>query len=153
MIREYYENIKKGTEERKNLIALRDAGKQAGGQRAVAELLEGEGALLTGLLADEDPKIRKNAALILGEMESEALLPVLFDAYQKENTLYIRADYLKAISNLDYRPVLNQLQARLGQLRDMEASQEEQKHISEELRMLQNMILKYEKPEKHRFCW
>lgn len=152
MIRELYENVKNGVEIRKNLIALRDAGKDGAGRSALAEAFGGDFTLLTNLLESEDPKIRKNAALILGEMESEEMLPILFDAYQRETTLYIRPDYLKAISGLEYRPFLEELRKRLGELRDMEISEESQKHISEEFRVLQSMMLRYEKPKKHQFC-
>ena len=61
MIQELYENVKNGVEIRKNLIALRDAGKDAAGRRALAEMFGGDFTVLTGLLANEDPKIRKNA--------------------------------------------------------------------------------------------
>lgn len=151
MIQELYENVKNGVEIRKNLIALRDAGKDAAGRRALAEMFGGDFTVLTGLLANEDPKIRKNAALILGEMESEEVLPILFDTYQREATLYIRPDYLKAISRLEYRPFLDGLRKRLEELRNMETSEDTQKHISEEFRLLQSMILRYEKNKKHRF--
>lgn len=151
MIREYYQNIENGVETRANLIALRSELKEEKNRRAFAILLGGDFTLLCGLLHDSDPKTRKNAALILGEMESEDLLPVLFDAYKKEDTLYIRPDYLKAISRLEYRPIAGMLKKRLEQLRAADIPAEESKHISEELRILQSMVLKYEKRQPHRF--
>ncbi|MDO4321542.1 MAG: HEAT repeat domain-containing protein [Lachnospiraceae bacterium] len=151
MIKEYYQNIENSVQTRANLIALRRELKDEKNRRALASLLGGDFTLLSSLLQDEDPKVRKNAALILGEMESEDLLPVLFDAYKKEDTLYVRADYLKAISRLEYRPVVDALKKRLDQLRKMEVSVEEQKHVSEEMRVLQAMVMKYEKRQPHRF--
>ena len=118
---------------------------------AFAYLLGGEFDELVKLLQAEDPKIRKNAALILGKMESEDLLPVLFDAYKAEKTLFVRADYLKAISEMDYRPLLCELEQRLETLRSYETCAEEEKHIAKERRILQQMVMKYRRTRRHRF--
>ena len=40
-----------------------------------------------------------------------------FHAYEKEETLFVRSDFLKAIARLDYTPCLPRLKERLGQLR------------------------------------
>ena len=151
MIREYYEAICNGVDVRANLIALRNALKDEKEVRAFAYLLGGDFSVLGSLLAHEDPKVRKNAAILLGKMESEDLLPLLFETYQKEETRFIRADYLKAMEHMDYMPYLGELQERLQELRSVQAAPEEQKHVSEEIRMLQTMVLKYQKPEAHRF--
>ena len=151
MIREYYEAICNGVDVRANLIALRNALKDEKEIRAFAYLLGGDFSVLGSLLAHEDPKVRKNAAILLGKMESEDLLPLLFETYQKEETRFIRSDYLKAMEHMDYTPYLGELQERLQELRSVQAAPEEQKHVSEEIRMLQTMVLKYQKPEAHRF--
>ena len=80
MVREYYERICAGDQLRQNLIALRDALKEEKARREFAYLLGGDFSKLCALLKDEDPKVRRNAAAILGKMESEDLLPILFDA-------------------------------------------------------------------------
>ncbi len=152
MVREYYERICAGDQLRQNLIALRDALKEEKDRRKFTYLLGGDFSRLCALLKDEDPKVRRNAAAILGKMESEDLLPVLFDAYKNEKTLFIRADYLKAMREMDYRPVLGALRERLAQLRGREIRPEEQKHMLEEMRVLQEMVLRCEKKEGgHRF--
>ena len=124
MVKEYYQKICSGKEVRANLIALRNEMKDEKARRMFACLLGGDFTKLCALLHDPDPKVRKNAALILGEMESEDLLPVLFDAYKKEDTLYVRADYLKAISRLEYRPLLRGLKGRLEELRQSDFGKE-----------------------------
>lgn len=151
MIREYYENICSGREIRANLIGLRDALKNEKNKRAFAYLLGGEFEELCRLLKHEDPKVRRNAALILGMMESEDLLPVLFDAYEREATRFIRPDYLKAIAGMDYSSVLKKLELRLETLRMAQTAEEERKHVAEEIRMLQSMVLKYRKVRYHKF--
>ena len=63
---------------RANLIALRRELKEEEKQRALAYLMGGEFEVFIRLLDSSDPKVRKNAALILGEMETEDVLPSLF---------------------------------------------------------------------------
>ncbi len=150
-IRRDYENICAGREVRQNLIELRSATKEEADRRLLAALLDGDFSVLTGLLRSEDPKVRKNAALLLGTMETEDLLPILYDAYLREETLYVRADYLKAISRLDYRPLAEELSARLAQLCSVQDwTAEEWKHISEEIRILQEMVLHCRGVRQHR---
>lgn len=151
MIREYYEKICAGDQVRANLILLKDALKEENSRRAFAYFLGGNFTKLCELLKDEDPKVRKNAALILGKMESEDLLLILFEAYQKEETKFIRADYLKAMEHMDCTPVLQQLEEQLEQLRQLEAEKEDWKHISEEIRVLQKLILKNQSGRRHKF--
>lgn len=151
MINEYYEKICAGEDVRKNLIALRTSLADENEKRRFVYWLGADFSQLLHLLQHEDPKVRKNTALILGEMESEDLLPVLFDAYQKEETKYIRADYLQAMKKLDYSAYLAKLKERLLMLRNQKAEAEEQKHRNEEIRALQQMILACETPVPHKF--
>ncbi len=90
MIREYYEAVCNGVDVRANLIALRNALKDEKEIRAFAYLLGGDFSVLGSLLVHEDPKVRKNAAILLGKMESEDMLPLLFETYQKEETRFSR---------------------------------------------------------------
>ena len=137
MIREYYEKIEDGEEIRQNLIALKGALKEEASKRAFAYMLGGEFSVLCGLLKHEDPKVRKNTALILGQMESEDLLPILFEAYDQEQTRFVRPDYLKAMAQMDCSEYTEKFDARRNARRSLEAAEEEQKHVSEEIRMLQ----------------
>lgn len=151
MIKDFYEAICQGREVRQSLISLRQELKKEENKRAFAYLLGGEFQTFVELLEAEDPKIRKNTALILGEMETEDVLPFLFAAYQKEKTLFVRSDYLKAMSSMDYRPYLGKLKNQMELLEKTELTEENRKHVREELTQLQTMILKYEKPKKHVF--
>ncbi len=151
MIRNYYEGICRGEAVRQNLIALRRELKTEENKRALAYLLGGEFQVFTDLLKAEDPKIRKNAALILGGMETEDVLPFLFAAYQREETLFVRTDYLKAMERLDYFPYLEKLKSKLEDLERQSPTEENKKHLRQEQLQLQAMILKYEKPKKHVF--
>ena len=151
MVRECYEKIVSGEEVRKNLIDLRAFLADEQNKRALAHVLGGNFDVLCGLLEDEDPKIRKNAALILGEMETEDMLPFLFAAYNKEQTLFVREDYLTAMQKLDCRSYLPQLRARLDELDQMEFTEENRKHLRAEQVALRSLVSKYEKPRKHKY--
>ena len=98
MIKELYKNICDGSEIRKNLISLRQEMKEPYAKRALAYELAGEFEVFVALLKNEDAKVRKNAALIMGDLECEDLLPVLVKAYKKEEKLFIKSDFLKAVS-------------------------------------------------------
>ena len=47
--------------------------------------------LLTGLLSEEDAKTRKNAALLIGDLQLEEAKAALLAAYQKEKTLFVKS--------------------------------------------------------------
>lgn len=151
MVKAYYEKICAGEQVRANLIALRDALRDDKNSRALAYLMEGDFGVFCRLLKDEDPKVRRNAAQILGKMKSEDLLPILFNTYKEEKTLYVRADHLKAIAELDYQPLLPELEHILEELRLAGTAPEEAKHVSAEIRMLQDMVMRYHRPRRHRF--
>ncbi len=150
LLNDLLEKLREGTDIRQTLIAIRpllsqeDAG-------AAKECLREETDLLAALLKHEDPKVRKNAALILGELETEACLPFLFDAYEKEKTLFVRADYLKAVSKMDCGPWLPMLEERERELAGADVSGPDQKHLALELRALRDIIWKKKDPDRHHF--
>lgn len=152
MIKEYYDQILAGNDVRANLIALRAELKEEKNKRAFAYLLGGDFTALCGLLKDTDPKVRRNAARILGLLESEDVLPILLGAYEKEETLFVRADYLKAMEMMDCSTYTGYFETQLAKMRAVEYRPEEQKHASEEIRQLQSLILKNGKIRQHRFA-
>lgn len=110
------EQIRKDRDVRQNLIEIRQNISDESLRRRFMYQMGGDFSLLNKLLEHEDPKVRKNAALILGMTEDEDVLPSLFAAWEKEETLFVREDYLKAISMLDYREYLPRLEARIREL-------------------------------------
>ena len=71
-LEELYRQILKGKEVRKNLIAIRQGLEDETARRKFMYFLGAEFDPLTGLLGNEDPKVRRNAALILEKETSEA---------------------------------------------------------------------------------
>ena len=110
------EMVKKDRDVRQNLIQIRQNISDESLRRNFIYILGGDFTILTDLLEHEDPKVRRNAALILGQTEDEDVLPALLKAWEKEETLYIREDYLKAVSMLDYREYLPKLRKRIEEL-------------------------------------
>ncbi len=118
------EQIGKDREVRRNLIEIRQNISDESLRRRFLQQLGGDYSLLVSLLEHEDPKVRRNAALILGMTEDDSVLPALMSAWEKEETLYVREDYLKAVSGLDYREYLPRLEERIHRLSEvLEASE------------------------------
>ena len=151
MLRENFERIKNGEEVRKNLIELKAALKDDSNKMALSYYLAGEYDIFYRLLEDEDAKIRKNVALIMGALGVQAFLKPLYNAYEKEEKLFVKADYLAALRQLDYREILTQLKDRLDFLVKETFEETSMKHINEEKKLLTNMILDIEGTQKHTF--
>ncbi len=146
-----YRNICQNKDVRQNLIELKKCLDEESARRKFAYMLGGDFRVFYRLLENEDPKVRKNAALILGMMETEDVLPALFDAWETEQTRFVRTAYLKAMQKLDYRPYLSKLRDRVKVLEEMDIEPDEAKHVREELRQLQQLLLPYQKRARHRF--
>ena len=151
MLRALYENIQNKQEVRKNLIELKKLLKEESSRIAFIYYLAGDYSLLYDLLEDEDAKVRKNVALIMGELGIPEFLDYLYKAYEKEDKLFVKADYLEALSHLDYRPLLENFKEHLAFLTSESFEETSMKHINEEIKLLTNMILNIERPKGHRF--
>ena len=84
MFRNYLDKIERDEDVRKNLIELRKLLKTEPGSAAWQRDRQRCLSLMLKLLKHEDAKVRKNAALILGEMGCQDALDALFYAYECE---------------------------------------------------------------------
>jgi len=161
-VQQLYEQIQQGSEVRQNLIVLKKNLTDEGVLRSFMYFLEGDFSVFEKLLGDEDPKVRKNAALILGMTEDEDVLPALFEAWKEEETLFVRPDYLRAMEKLDYGVYRDQLSERVRELEETcgeDVQQQEDtplwdnnKHLYEELVILKAMLGRFEKKNRHVFA-
>ena len=153
MVKDIYENICRGEEVRANLIQLKQQLQDPREKSAFAYMLAGDFRKLAVLLKNEDAKVRKNAALILGELESEDVLPWIYEAYEKEKQLFVRESYLKAMEKLDFSSLLPKLKKRQKMLQEelLTVTEEGRKHLAKESAVLSRMLLRYEKPRHHTF--
>ena len=61
----------------------------------------------------------------------QEILPALIEAYENEETLFVKSDYVKAMQKLDCTDYLTPLKLRLEELQKMQAEESEKKSISE----------------------
>lgn len=138
----FIEKLKSGNDLRENLIELKLNIRKMPRREtyALSEAFEKEKTLVIKLLSDKDPKIRKNIALILGELSCQEYLEDLYKAYKEEKQLFARASYLEAISQMDYDSIRKSLEGDLCRLEKEKFSEEERKHRLNEYSEIKKML-------------
>ena len=156
-------NIENNEHIRQSLSQVRAYIKEDGPKQYFMNAFSGKLGLIVELLKNDDPKTRKNAALLLGDVadmaddekksgcSSRQVLDALYSAYTKEEQLFVRSSYLMALKNYDYRPYLEQLIKRKEVLSALETSDSDVKHIREELHELDSLIITMQGLKKHKF--
>jgi len=127
------DNIIKGTDLRNSLITLKNA-------------LEDDSRLtntqlynaLKRALHDEDPKVRKNAAIIIGRYRKSEVRTLLIQGYENETTEFVKEGYLRGLLYQDCKPVIGTLR-RFQQ--DLAESGADAKHVQAQLKILNPLIL------------
>lgn len=132
--------LKERQEPRKNLIELKQELKDEDARKELLAVLQGDYSLFTGLLEDSEPKVRGNAALILGRLKQDENAGALYQAYEREQKRFVKSDYLKALAQLDCSVYKAQLENRLVELETYHPTAEEEKHIREELAALRKLV-------------
>ena len=150
MIHEYYKELQNNQNIRENLSLLRSECKDPQARETLLSLV-GDGALLTGLLESDEPKVRINAALLLGSLGLLQTAGSLFHAYEREQTLFVRSAYLTALSGMEVSPYLEALKEHRDALLAREIPENEKKHVNEELRELERIITAAEGITRHTF--
>ena len=151
MIKDSWKQIIENQDVRQNLSKIRQELKNKETLNKFAALLKGQEQSLIALLKSEDAKIRKNAALLMGDLGLQEFLSPVFNAYKREEQRFVRSSYLSAIGNFDYREYLQELKDCMEKLSAQEVTEENKKHHMEELRELSALILRMEGVKKHRF--
>ncbi len=151
MLENYYKAIEKKEEMRENLSELRRRCREEEAMRECRAYFSKHPALLGECLSQEDPKTRRNAALLIGDLGLKELKGMLLERYQAETVLFIRSSYVKALSKLPVTEDLEQFQSRLKELESQEVSEEEKKHWNEEIRELRKLVTDIEGICRHRF--
>ena len=151
MVQKIWEEIKNGQEVRKNLSALREQIKESENLKRCYALVQEYPLVLEQLLEHQDAKTRKNIALLLGDLKMNSMQQSLWNAYEKEETLFVRSSYLIAMQKLDMSAYLTSIKKQLKVLLEMDTSENQQKHIREEIQELNKLILLVEGVKKHKF--
>lgn len=148
-IRQQVKNVLKESVAELNLRSQQ--GDSPAGSDLCAQLLE-QTDFLCGLMGTEDAKIRKNAALILGEIGAQKAMDALCQAYVSENTLFVRPAYLEAMGQLDYRSAIPVLTQRLEIIDRMVMAPDEKKHLTQERHLLAELVDMVSGSGGHTFC-
>lgn len=150
MLERYYEELRQNINIRENLSLLRKEVKTPAAKDNFLALL-GEGEILMNLLKSDEPKVRKNAALLLGDLQLQQAAGSLFSAYENETTLFVKSSYLTALSRMDASEYLSTFKERRDVLAAKEVPENEKKHTLEELRELEKLITGIEGIARHTF--
>ena len=151
MLDKIFDELTASIEVRENLFTLRQLLRDDRSHELLSEIDEDRKDVLLDKLSDPDAKARRNAALVIGELKDNSLVSELIYSYKHEEKLFVRADYLAAISRLDYRPYLGDFKERLSRIEHMQISGEDRKHLAIEAKWLRKLIFRHEPPVRHEF--
>ncbi|MBO4626917.1 MAG: methyltransferase [Lachnospiraceae bacterium] len=140
-MKQYLENIRDGREVRESLAALCGLLRSSEGKKLSAEDTEALLICARGSLSAEDPKVRKNAAKLIGLVggDDAETTDRLVAAYDAETTLFVRSAYLEALAGRNLDAHVEHLRERLSELRASEVTEENRKHINEEVASLMKL--------------
>jgi tRNA G10 N-methylase Trm11 len=151
MIRDTFEKLKEQDNLRENLIQLKAELKIGSNKTALLYHMNNDYNIFYELLGHEDAKVRKNTALIMGELAVPNFLDKLYEAYIGESQLFVKSSYLTGIKKLNFSKYLTDMKSRLEELSTASVEDINIKHISEEVRILSELILSVEGTKKHTF--
>jgi tRNA G10 N-methylase Trm11 len=151
MLEELLEKIKNETDIRQTLSELRKEIKEKTKKLSLQYKLGNQYELLTKLLKHDDAKVRKNAALLIGDLGIQQAIQELYNSYIIEDKLFIKSSYLNAMTKLDCSEYVNDLKKRQEHLLAEEITIENKKHVLEELRELGILLNQFEEIKSHQF--
>ena len=150
MLEKAYDELEQNMNIRENLSLLRAQIKDEEMRTQLLNMV-GNGDVLLALLEHEEPKVRKNAALLIGDLGLDTAVSSLFYAYKQETTLFVKSAYLIALEKMDASEYLEEFKARRDALASAEVPENEKKHVTEELRELEKLITGIEGIKSHTF--
>ena len=151
MIQKIWNQILDNVDTRQNLSKLREVIKDNKNKEVCKKLVLENELIVESLLQSEDAKTRKNAALLIGDLQLSSLQMALWRAYEKEETLFVRSSYLISMQKMDMIAFLKPIKAKLQNLSQMEIEENNQKHIREEIQELNKLLISIEGIKKHKF--
>ncbi len=151
MIEQLYNAAVSGLDVRKNLIEMKQQLDDESSRKALIKHTGSDFSDIKALLSHEDGKVRKNAALILGKLRASDCLDAVFEAYKKEQQLFVRSSYVTAMGMMGCKKYIEPLKERRDLLEKSVFAKEEEKHIQEERKAIYALLLNEEKPMKHKF--
>lgn len=151
MLQKIWKQILEKENVRQNLSKIRELIKEEKNKEICKKLVLEHELILEKLLEDEDSKIRKNTALLIGDLALDTMQLILWRAYEKEETLFVKSSYLMAMGKMDASAFLEPMKARLQELMQTEIEETNQKHFRDEMQELRKIIASIEGIKRHRF--
>ena len=145
------ENIAHDIDVRQSLSKLRQLVKSPQAMGKFIELLDTGTMDLSRFLDSDDAKTRKNAVLLMGDTGLSTYASTIYEYYKKETALFVKGSYLSALKNMDYMPFLEDMKSTMNELSSMTLDDSNRKHISEEMKILSELIIAVEGIDTHKF--
>lgn len=121
---------------RNNLSKLAERLREMPAEWKTAHGEEYAGVLLP-YLKHEDAKVRKNCAKVLGHFRTPSVCDALMEAYRSETVMFVRSQYLSALCGCELGEYRSELEARREALMKEDISEENRKHVNEELKAIE----------------
>lgn len=158
-MRELFEKVDRQQDLRESLIAMKAAIQKPESLGELQKLFDARPQVLFSCLNyEEDPKVRKNGAAILGKLTGEEIPEKLWEAYEREHQLFVKSDYLKALESFPCEPYVEAMKQRQAQIEEelmaagkQTEKQPSEKHLRQELWVLRRILLSQEPPRFHGF--
>ena len=135
-----YKNLLEKENIRENLSQLRKFIKDEENKNRLRELIVNVEDI-TQFLENEDPKSRKNAALLLGDLELQEAKDAIYKAYVQEDILFVRSHYLATLNQLDVQDLVPEFIDILDEKLHEEVEPDNEKHINSEIAALRKIII------------
>lgn len=140
------------------LSVIRDILKKENPRDIFKRLISNSKEKLSAFLQDSDPKVRKNACGVIGELSDSYYLEALYNAYAMESQLFVKSSYILAIGNCGdasdgekLKKLLQNLVQKETTFENSEALLKNAKHINEEKLALTKVIAKLSPSAPHEF--
>lgn len=143
-------DIKENNNTRAALVDIKTGLKEDGAVKAFKENPLYDIMVFRALLRNEDAKVRKNAALIMGMINEPSCADDLMKAYMNEDKLFVKSSYLTALKKYDCSKYKDELINRRDELENGCFDDADMKHISAELKELYS-IFPHSGLIKHKF--
>lgn len=111
--------------------------------------IEAQKDVLKQMLYNPDAKARKNAALLMGDLQMSEMAQLIFDVYLKEEKRFVKSSYLDALANMDIEKLIPDIVDCKLKIESEDINDSNRKHIQEELRSINKILIKYQGIEKH----
>ena len=151
-LEELFNKILEKADVRQTVSKLRECMKDPALKDKIIEFVNTHKENFSELFKEEDAKARKNLALFLGETGIEDFAKEIYETYIKEKTLFVRSAYLEAIKGFDYKEYLGFFKEKASELAKATHADEAKKHVAEELKALNELIVGAEDHSRHEFC-